>query len=166
MVFSYSIKSWLLYYIPFGKGNRHLSLGYYAFNRNEGITYGSLKIARKKTFFNGSRDFSLVWKFLGLFLRLFKICLFLTKTVWVLKRISFVSATYLIQQSFFFPLKVADLEKQRFSIHNSSWMGCLQKNLLNYWPFGLKNIKVHSQYVRATSGSLRIFPVFILTVLK
>ena len=98
----------------FGKGNRLLSFGYYALNKNEGITYGSLKIARKKTFFNGSRDFSLVWKFLGLFLRVLQNLPFSYKNSVAVFTFSNVFQTFFylpILHSKVFPLKVADLEK-------------------------------------------------------
>ena len=85
MVFSYSIKylPTLLYTVwTFGKGNRLLSFGYYALNKNEGITYGSLKIARKKPSSMDRGIFLWYGNFLACFFGFFKICLFLTKTQW------------------------------------------------------------------------------------
>ena len=110
MVFSYSIKylPTLLYTVwTFGKGNRLLSFGYYALNKNEGIPYGSLKIARKKTFLQWIEGF-----FFGMEISWpvssgsSKSAFFLQKlrgSVHFLKRISNIFlSTYLTQQSFSF----------------------------------------------------------------
>ena len=97
----------------FGKGNRLLSFGYYALNKNEGIPYGSLKIARKKTFLQWIEGF-----FFGMEISWpvssgsSKSAFFLQKlsgSVHFLKRISNISYT-----AKFFPLKVADLENKGF----------------------------------------------------